>query len=183
MRLTVLLTLVVAAVAACGGSAAPTAPASARPTASAAASAAAPSGSAAATQAPAGTPAGNAGTLTGDALCKLITEADVAAAMGQPVTRTYADPEACNWDVQDNSSIQFRADTTGIDSARVAFPDGQDVPGIGDEAYFQRTAGITFVKGGATYSIQLVSMGPERSSDVRLAIVSTLAKKALAAGL
>ena len=39
------------------------------------------------------------------------------------------------------------------------------------------------MKGGATYVVQLVSMGTERSSDVRLAIVSALAAKALAAGL
>ena len=79
-----LLLLILATVAACGGSAAPAT--------SGAPPAGATSAPARATTAPA-PPAG--GATSGEALCKLITEADVAAAMSQPVKRTSAQASAC----------------------------------------------------------------------------------------
>ena len=168
--ISLLITLLI--VAGCGGAAAPPATGQTRT--------AAPPASA-----PAPTSAGAGGGDLGERLCSLVPADVVAGAMGQEVTDTYnANEDACDWDLDSGSSIQFRysGGADALQSLRDTFPGGQDVAGIGDEAYHEGSQ-LNFRKGDATYTVQLVLMGGEMTDAEKLEVLRPIALAALQAGL
>jgi hypothetical protein len=167
---------------ACGGTAAPPAGGTGTPTSAATADVTPDAGTPAGGETVA--PGGPAGAI-GERICSLVPVEVVATAMGEEVTDTYnANESACDWDLESASSIQFRHEggPEAVQTMRETFPGGQDVAGIGDEAYHQGSL-LTFSTGDAAYTIQLVLMGGEMTDAEKLAVLQPIALAAIAAGL
>ena len=176
----VLLAALALAVAACGG-------------------AAQPGGGGTATQASGGgtatdaaTDAGGGGdTQLGQRLCGLVPVAEVQTLVGGAEVTAEPETNGCQFNIAGSimggspepglgGGIHVRREGGTIDAGpRVAFPGGQDIPGIGDKAYWAPDANVLyFERGGETYAVQLVLLGdetPEQSLEIARAIATRVA--------
>ena len=159
MRL-LISTLVVALVVACGGAAAP--PNDGRT--------AAPGATAVTGNQP--PPAG------GQDVCQILTTEDVERITGKPATPDNEDSDGteCDWNIGDPNEVlpdyflSFRNDGGDLASAKLAFPEGQDISDIGDGAYW--APGVTvlwFQRGSDIYALQFVLFGEEDGDALALA--------------
>jgi hypothetical protein len=189
MRTPLLLIVSLVLLAACGGTpAAPTAGAPAE-TPQSRSDPAAPAGTAvpAATPAPIGTPApvddddmptdpAPVGTL-----CHLLTLEELETATGLPAEPANEVEGQCTWllkgpDAASAGVVTLVRDTGGVATLSVyrgAF-EGDDVPGIGQDAYWvEETNTLFFVHGGYAYTLLLMIFGED--PDDALGITRSLA--------
>jgi hypothetical protein len=162
---------------ACGGSS----------TASPAASGGAPPASKAAAPAASAAPStGNAGDASG-AACALVTADEATTAVGKPMHLTGGTDTICTFgEVADPSLfiyVQIYADEASMATPKqLEGAGGEHIDGLGDDAFWQGTAGMIFVqKGSRAFSFTLPSLANLTSSpDAIKANMVTLATAALA---
>ena len=159
--LPLLAVLMAAIVAACGG-----APAGATGTAGAGTQAplsttpAAATGAPDKTEEPVATNAATAGTGDGGAFCALITKEEMQAVVGAEVTEQDSTAAGCTYEFRGGmgGAVDIRTDPTDdLDTLKTVFPGGQDVPGLGDRAYWAPTVSVLgIIKGGRSLTVQLI---------------------------
>jgi hypothetical protein len=155
---------------------------------------AAPAGPAAvAAQSQAAAPAGSAAPSTDDAAgasgtaCALVTADEVTTAVGKPMKLTGGTDSICTFgEVADPSLfiyIQIYSDEASMATPKQLEGAGAEhIDGMGDDAFWQGTAGMIFVqKGSRAFSFSLPSLANLTSSpDAIKANMVTLATAALA---
>ena len=126
--------------------------------------------------------AGNAGDV--DPVCALVTKDDVATAVGYPIATALGAGGACIFQNADPSkyfAVQVFDTSDGMAPYLSVEDSAQHVAGLGDDAFWQSTAGFLFVhKGdkGILFLNQAWVMTPETDTAHRDALV-TLARTAL----
>jgi hypothetical protein len=166
--------------AACGGGSSP----------SAASSSTASSGSSSSPSASTGTSSSSASSSTpasGDA-CSLITDEEVAAVIGVPVTRnepaTQTGAIGCvkgtdrNADVAKGAFVSYSQFTVGGEQVLDQFgseSDAEEVTGLGDRAVFEASAGLVFFSAnGKVASMQVFKFGQVGGRDEVIALAKLL---------
>jgi len=164
-------------VSACGGGSAAS---------SAGAVGAAPASKAAAPATSAAPSTGDAANSSG-AACALVTADEVTAAVGKPMKLTGGADTICTFgEVADPSVfmyVQIYADKAAMATPKqLESAAGEHIDGMGDDAFWQGTAGMIFVqKGSRAFSFTLPSLANLTSSpDAVKANMVTLATAALA---
>jgi hypothetical protein len=124
----------------------------------------APATAAGATQA-AATPAGGGGGGASN-ICQLISAAEIGQIVGKTVATTEPGKNDCTWTLNDKSdppipiggAVTVRTEgNASLAGPKIAFPGGEDISGIGEQAYWTDGFSVLyFVKGGASYAVQLV---------------------------
>ena len=122
--------------------------------------------------------AGTVATTPLPPACQLVTEAEVARAVGAPVSedRAASGPDRCRYLSERRDSIELTVDHPGFSGAVRSFrglnPEAQPVEGVGDEAAVRlgdRTGEIVAVKGTARLFVVISGGSPTREALVELA--------------
>lgn len=115
-------------------------------------------------------------------VCELVTETEIADATGRAVTDMVAAEDNCTWTIGEFDTINLRVESRNdpeLQGPHVAFPEGEDVSGLGDRAYWVEDVSVLyFVRGGIAYAVQLVVFSEELDSP--RAVAESIARFALA---
>ena len=168
LRTTAILGILVL-IAACGSSSASATPTPANEAGSSSSAPSVPSGTAGGGGGGgAGSPGGATGSTTVGALdpCALLTQAEVAAATGEPVGAGVSqnDGQQCQWEYADSTdqfsgldaSFAINADPEAWREAQQGGPLIKTVSGVGDEAYFTEAGNVVildFRKGSQLFQV------------------------------
>ena len=114
--------------------------------------------------------------------CHLVTESEISETVGEPVTETRPAVDNCTWAFGEFDSINLRVENRAdpeLEGPHIAFPQGEDVTGLGDRAYWVADGKILyFVTAGVAYAVQLV-LSSEAAVDDPRAVAEQIARKAL----
>ena len=114
----------------------------------------------------------------GQDVCQILTTEDVERITGKPATPDNEDSDGteCDWNIGDPNEVlpdyflSFRNDGGDLASAKLAFPEGQDISDIGDGAYWAPGVDVLwFQRGSDIYAVQFVLFGEEDGDALALA--------------
>ena len=125
-------------------------------------------------------PGDNREALEGIDLCNLVTPAEVEDATGARLEDPpREEPDNCTWNLEELQFINLRIESRSdpdLQGARAAWPEGEDVPNLGDRAYWAPEVEVLYVvKSGVTVAIQLglTDVSTSEARDVAEELVRT----------
>lgn len=127
-----------------------------------------------------GVPGESRDALEGIDLCNLVTPAEVQDATGATLEEPpREEPDACTWNLEELQFINLRIESRSdpdLQGARAAWPEGEDVPDLGDRAYWAPEVEVLYVvKSGVTVAVQLglTDVSTSEARDVAEELVRT----------
>lgn len=126
-----------------------------------------------------GVPGDSRDALEGIDLCNLVTAEEVEEATGATLEEVRKEPDNCTWNLEELQFINLRIESRSdpdLQGARAAWPEGEDVPNLGDRAYWAPEVEVLYVvKSGVTVAVQLglTDVSTSEARDVAEELVRT----------